>query len=95
MIINKVIQSLAGAYAQQNKKNSTTIDMVSSNRTPKQDEIVLSKEARTFSTILKGIRENLNDVRAEKVASYREQIEEGTYYVPSEKIASHIIDMRY
>lgn len=95
MFINKVVQSLASTYA---KTSTATNKMESSSlvkNLQKIDEIVLSKEARTFSATLKNIKAKLEDVRSEKVTHYKEQIEKGTYNIPSEQIATKIIDMRF
>jgi len=55
-----------------------------------EDKVALSPEAKQIQEAKK-LLDSLPDVREEKVAEIREQIENGTYSVDSEKIAFKMI----
>jgi negative regulator of flagellin synthesis FlgM len=57
---------------------------------PLVDKVALSPEARQIQEVKK-LLDSLPDIREEKVAEIREQIENGTYSVDSEKIAFKMI----
>ncbi len=54
-----------------------------------EDKVELSPGAKMLSNIIKGAKES-PDVREEKIAQIKAQIEEGSYSPNSEKIASKI-----
>lgn len=58
------------------------------------DEAELTKEAKAFSTALKAAKEALESQPSERKARIKEvaqQIEEGTYLVPGEKVAEKML----
>jgi len=55
-----------------------------------EDKVALSPEAKEIQEVKK-ILDSLPDVREDKVAEIREQIENGTYEVDSEKVAFRMI----
>jgi len=56
-----------------------------------KDEVVLSPEARRIQEV-KDLIDSLPDIREEKVAGIRAQIEAGEYQIDGEKIASKMIE---
>ena len=97
MMINGQIQSIAGVYA----KNSTMTvksndhSAAAEKTNGSKDEIVLSSEAKSFSTVLQKMQGSSEDVRTDKIALYTQQIESGSYNVDSNDIAARMIQMRY
>ncbi len=56
----------------------------------KADTVKISEEAREFQETQK-VMENIPDVRVEKVAKIKNQIENGTYEIKSGKIAEKMV----
>ena len=97
MMINGQIQSIAGVYAKNSamtvKSNDHSAAAEKTNGS--KDEIVLSSEAKSFSTVLQKMQSSSEDVRTDKIALYTQQIESGSYNVDSNDIAARMIQMRY
>lgn len=55
-----------------------------------EDHLTLSESAMEFKE-LKGILENIPEIRQEKVAALKEKIQQGEYQVDSEKVAEEIL----
>lgn len=60
----------------------------------KRDEITLSKEAQSFSEILKKLHGE-SEVRQDKVAEFEQKIASGNYNVAAENIAASILSNRF
>lgn len=96
MIINNILQGIAGAYMK--TVNQTTTQVKRDGENPTQggrDELVLSNNVRNFSSSLQAIRTSAEDVREDKVAFFKEQIENGTYQINAQGIAEKMMTMRY
>ena len=93
MIINNNIQSILKTYS-----DSKTVKTVKSeNKTTnvsKQDEVVLSSQAQSFSKVLQKAK-NMSDVRDDKVKNLSAQVDSGTYSVDSRSIAEKMLSARY
>lgn len=93
MIINNNIQSILKTYGD----NKTVKAVKSENKTTsvsKQDEVVLSSQAQSFSKVLQKAK-NMSDVRVDKVETLSAQINSGAYYIDSTDIAGKILSTRY
>ncbi|USG65332.1 flagellar biosynthesis anti-sigma factor FlgM [Brevibacillus ruminantium] len=74
---------MINSYNQSNKAQSAK------GRTPMgKDEVNISSEALEM---LKQVEDPQSPARREKVSSLKQQVEEGTYKVPSEKIAEKFL----
>lgn len=62
----------------------------SADRTSTTDHAALSEEARLLSHARQALEET-PDVREEKVTALRQQVQDGTYQVPMEKLASLLV----
>ena len=97
MMINNQLQAIAGAYAKnttmQVKSGTKTADM--GETAAAKDEILLSSEAKSFSSVLQKMQSQSDEVRADKVAAYGQQIASGSYNVSAEDVADRMIQMRY
>ncbi len=63
-------------------------------KTSAADEAQLTQEAKTFSAALKAAKESLetrSPVEAARIAEVARQVKEGTYSVPSIKVAEKIL----
>jgi len=93
MIINNNIQSVLKTYGD----NKTVKTVKPENKTTsisKQDEVVLSSQAQSFSQVLQKAK-NMSDVRADKVEALSTQVDSGAYYIDSTDIAGKILSTRY
>ncbi len=70
---------------QDNRKTDCSAKQGSS-QTVKEDKVVLSPKAKEVQEATKLIKE-LPDIREEKVAKLKEQVDQGTYRIDGEKIA--------
>lgn len=96
MHINNTLQGIAGAYMQ--NVNQVKVPQRQANNpyaSAGQDEFLLSKEARNFSSSLQRLKMSADDVRADKVAYFEAQIANGTYQIDSQGIAEKMMSMRY
>ncbi len=94
MIVNNV-NSMANLYS----SNAVVATRYSNAATgarniQKRDELSLSKEAQSFSEILKKLRGE-SEVRQDKVTQYEQQISSGNYNVSAENIAASILLTRF
>ena len=72
-----------------NIQDNTKIDDLAkpgSSQTVKEDKVVLSPKAKEVQEATKLIKE-LPDIREEKVAKLKEQVDQGTYRIDGKKIA--------
>ena len=93
MIINNNIQSILKTYSD----NKTVKTVKAENKTAnisKQDEVVLSSQAQSFSQVLQKAK-SMSDVRADKVKTLSAQVDAGTYSVDSRSIAEKMLSARY
>jgi len=80
------------AYAK-NVKDKERIDNQgknAANQVVKEDKVVLSQEAKRVQEAKK-LMESIPDIREEKIAKVRAQIENGTYQVEEKKLAAKMI----
>jgi len=59
-------------------------------QTVKEDKVVLSPKAKEVQEAIKVIKE-LPDIREEKVAKLKEQVDQGTYRIDGNKIAFNML----
>ena len=91
---NRNIQSLSSSNQpshiqnlEQKKYKSTSSDILETRN--QSDKATLSVEAQVLSKSLSELG-NVSDVRAEKIAAIKEQVETGTYEVKYQNIAAKI-----
>ena len=80
------------AYAK-NVKDKERIDNQgknAANQVVKEDKVVLSQEAKRVQEAKK-LMESIPDIREEKIAKIKAQIENGTYQVEEKKLAAKMI----
>jgi len=80
------------AYAK-NVKDKERIDNQgknAANQVVKEDKVVLSQEAKRVQEAKK-LMESIPDIREEKIAKVRAQMENGTYQVEEKKLAAKMI----
>jgi len=70
----------------QDKKKLSGLAKPGSSQAAKEDKVVLSPKAKEVQEATKLIKE-LPDIREEKVAKLKEQVDQGTYRVDGKKIA--------
>ena len=92
MIINNNIQALTSIYSTTAAAGSKRAGYAQ--QAPAKDEILLSREAQSFSGML-GSLHGSDGVRADKVAAYAEQIANGSYNVSAENIAASLLGTRF
>ena len=94
MIVNN-LNSMANIYSS-NAVVSTRYanSAIGARNIQKRDEISLSKEAQSFSEILKKLR-NESEVRQDKVAEFQQKISSGNYHVAAENIAASLLLSRF
>lgn len=93
MIINNNIQSILKTYSDNKTVKTVKAENKAANIS-KQDEVVLSSQAQSFSQVLQKAK-SMSDVRADKVEALSAQINSGTYYIASTDIAGKILSTRY
>ena len=94
MIVNNV-NSMANIYSSNAMISSRYANAATSARNiQKRDELSLSREAQSFSEILKKLR-NEPEVRQDKVAEFEQKISSGNYFIESENIASSLLLSRF
>ncbi len=95
MIVNNSIQyGVTGVYASQQASAKKTSEGATAAVTSK-DEIVLSRQAQSFSTSLKELQDTSSDIRSDKVTFYENQIAAGTYNIDVQALAEQMLQMRY
>lgn len=93
MIINNNMQNILKTYSD----NKTVKTVKAENKTAnisKQDEVVLSSQAQSFSQVLQKAK-GMSDVRADKVKTLSAEVDAGTYSVDSRSIAEKMLNARY
>lgn len=88
MIIGNNVQAVAGAYAVNQNRNVRRSEPQSA-VTPR-DEIVISREGQSFSSMLKEIKGE-DTVRQDKVDYYTQAIRSGQYNVSASDIAGKML----
>jgi len=73
-----------------NKKNIDQRADKNSSNLVKEDKVALSNRARQIQDIKKNMK-SIPDIREEKVAMIKDQIEKGTYKIDGKKIAEKMI----
>ncbi|MCB9134638.1 MAG: flagellar biosynthesis anti-sigma factor FlgM [Anaerolineales bacterium] len=81
--LQQTLKAQAG-YATDMRRTSST------DRTTATDHAALSEEARLLSRA-RQVLEETSDVREEKVTALRQQVQDGTYQVPLEKLANLLV----
>ena len=96
MIINNNVQAVAGLY-NQTWSNGSKNRAGAYARPQAKDEVVLSGNAKTFSTALRDLRANAESdtVRMDKVEKFTALIESGCYHIDSDKLAESIINYKF
>ncbi|MBP2634068.1 MAG: flagellar biosynthesis anti-sigma factor protein FlgM [Firmicutes bacterium] len=92
MIINNNIQSILKTYGD-NKTVKAVKSENSVTNVSKQDEVVLSSQAQSFSQVLQKAQ-SMSDVRVDKVETLSAQINSGAYYIDATDIAGKILSTR-
>ncbi|NUM46023.1 MAG: flagellar biosynthesis anti-sigma factor FlgM [Anaerolineales bacterium] len=82
--LQQTLKAQAG-YATEPVRRTSSAD-----RTSATDHAALSEEARLLSHARQALEET-PDVREEKVTALRQQVQDGTYQVPLEKLASLLV----
>ena len=96
MIINNILQGVAGAYLRNVNQTTSQVKKEENGGSHSgKDELVLSSNVKNFSSSLQTIRANSEEVREDKVAFFKEQIEKGTYQINAQGIAEKMMSMRY
>ena len=91
MFINKV-NSTANYYA--NIAATRYTNTAVARGTQKSEAFTLSKEAQSFSEMLKKLK-GTSEVRADKVSEFQQKISSGEYSVSSENLALSLLTNRY
>ena len=92
MIINGNVQAVAGAYS---VSSSGSVKRAASVRdVEKSDEVLLSREGQSFSSMLKKLQE-MDEVRGEKVQTLSQKMADGSYNVSGENIAASLLGIRF
>ena len=92
MIINGNVQAAAGAYS---VSSSSSVKRAASTReVQKSDEVLLSREGQSFSSMLQKLQ-NMDDVRGGKVQELSAKVANGSYNVPDENIAASLLGVRF
>ena len=92
MIINGNVQAVAGAYS---VSASGSVKRAASVRdVEKSDEVLLSREGQSFSSMLKKLQE-MDEVRGEKVQNLSQKMADGSYNVSGENIAASLLGIRF
>ena len=92
MIINGNVQAAAGAYS---VSSSSSVKRAASTReVQKSDEVLLSREGQSFSSMLQKLQ-SMDDVRGEKVQNLSAKVADGSYNVSGENIAASLLGVRF
>lgn len=93
MIINNNMQSILKTYGENKSVNAIKSENKATNIS-KQDEVVLSSQAQSFSQVLQKAK-NMSDVRSDKVKALSNQVDSGAYAVDARSIAEKMLSARY
>ncbi|MPL97848.1 hypothetical protein SDC9_44043 [bioreactor metagenome] len=89
IISGKQVQSILKAYGEQTKVAQNT-KSGKSGPVQKQDEVILSSEAKEFGQLLQSIKK-LPDVREDKVNEISKKLDSGNYTIEAKDIAEQMI----
>ncbi len=94
-INNEGAQSSLNIYRQQSEQVARANEQDASKTQnvapqPKGDSVKLSDDAKMMAQA-RGVASETPDVRAEKVAALREQVQNGTYKIDNERVAEGIL----
>lgn len=93
MIINNTIQGVSSLYA---ASGSVKRAMKAAEKTAvARDEIQLSSQAQSFSSVLNKLKAGQDVVRKDKVAYYENLIASGSYNVDSMELAAKMLQTRF
>lgn len=92
MIINNNIQAVTGAYSVSQTTGTRRASHAAGTR--ESDEVLFSREATSFSSMLQKLR-SMDEPRTEKVQALRHQVEDGSYSVDAKKLAASLLHTRY
>lgn len=93
MIINNNMQSILKTYGE-NKSVKTVKSENKATNISKQDEVVLSSQAQSFSQVLQKAK-NMSDVRGDKVKTLSAEVDSGAYAIDARSIAEKMLSARY
>ena len=92
MIINGNVQAVAGAYSVSSSggvKRAASVQAMQ-----KSDEVHLSSEGQSFSSMLQKLR-SMDDVRGSKVQELSAKVADDSYNVSNENIAASLLGVRF
>ncbi len=89
-VFMKIINNKAQRIAQIYRKQEISKQDKKTSGVKKRDEFKLSSEAKDFQVAMQALR-NTSDVRKDKIAEIKRQVEAGTYEMDSGKIVEKII----
>ena len=92
MIINGNVQAVAGAYSV--SSSSSVKRAASVQAMQKSDEVHLSSEGQSFSSMLQKLR-SMDDVRGSKVQELSAKVADDNYNVSNENIAASLLGVRF
>lgn len=92
MIINGNVQAVAGAYSVSSVGGTRRV--AGTREVEKSDEVLLSHEGQSFSSMLKKLQD-MDDVRGEKVQELSAKISSGSYNISNENIAASLLHARF
>lgn len=90
---NHAIQAMPEYVANRTKLTAKNLESVKVNtlKTPKEDDVILTAAAQTFSQALNVAQES-DGIDHDKVAYFKKQVESGLYKANAEKTASKILE---
>lgn len=94
MIINNNVQSVLQVYSESTNKVKST-DKTNKPSGSQNDEVVLSNAAQSFGKVLQKVRNDMDNVRTDKIDAISEQINNGTYEINSRAIAEKMLNSFY
>lgn len=92
MIINGNVQAVAGAYSV--SSTSSVKRAYSAQAVAKNDEVQLSREGQSFSSLLQKLQ-GMDEVREDRVNDLRAKLADGSYNVSSENLAASMLKARF
>lgn len=94
MNIDKIGEKAVEAYVEKSLAPGNKTPPASTRDVTKtdQDKVSISKAAKELQEAQKAVQ-NAPDVRADRVAAIKKQIQEGTYQVPTEALADKLLSI--
>lgn len=94
MNVDKVGKQAIEAYLQKTPAAGEKAPSQSAKAVPKPggDDVSISSAARDLQEAQKAVQ-NAPDVRQEKVAAIKKQVQEGTYHVPAEALVDKLLSV--